>query len=86
MQNRFLNDNRSDVLDANEWIDYVDDYPDELLTKNLKNLHGGFWYDGGYLDLSDEGLNNIRETLKHYKGGKLKNGKFLGIKRKSNVL
>lgn len=72
LNNKFLTDNRFSVKDYNEWLEYVDDIPDEILLNLAKRVHGGHWYENSSLDLSEQGLNALRETLKYHYGGKLK--------------
>ena len=72
--NRFLRDNRFPVKDYDEWLDYVDNVLDDSQLLNLaKKVHGGHWYENGNLDLSDKGIQALRETLKYQYGGKIDN-------------
>lgn len=70
--NKFLNDNRFPVKDYEEWLEYLDDVVlDEDLLNYAKRVHDGYWYDNGYIDTSDKGIEALRESLKYYNGGKL---------------
>lgn len=66
-----MTDNRVSVKGYDEWLEYIDDVPDELLYKLAKEVHGGYWVEHNNLDLSEQGLNALRETLKYNYGGKI---------------
>lgn len=74
---KFLNDNRVPVKDYDEWVDYVEELADQAIINYAKKAHGGRWVNStegqGELDLSEKGIEFLRNALKYKNGGKIIN-------------